>query len=116
MFRPGPALAHDFLKECGCLWLAKPDSHLRNALRRLELVKDEKDAEKFADHLCERVHCLAKVVREELNDPSTTPYGFDKTIWLLCTGSFYFDNRPKNLSPRDLPVSSAIEAALETQR
>lgn len=115
VFGLGPALSRDFLKECGCLWLAKPDSHLTNVLGKLGLAEDS-SSEKHADHLCEQIHLIAKTARDGLGDPSITPYRVDKTIWLLCTGNFYFDDMPKNLSPRDLLVSSLTKAALELHR
>lgn len=106
----GPALARDFLKECGCIWLAKPDVHIIGVLQYADQMGLGKDAgyfmrEKGAEELCDAVFkfsVMATKGREGKGDPDTpdkdklapvTPYKVDKMIWLLCTGNFYLQRR-----------------------
>ena len=112
----GPALSRDFLKECGCIWLSKPDSHLVSVLSSFGLIDKLVEVgltEKQANVFCEKIYCSAKTAREELGDPRITPYRVDKMLWLLCTGNFYFDEMPEKLSYRDTIVSSMTRAALK---
>ena len=78
----GFALTCDWLKECGCEWLAKPDTHV------IEVVKHFKRAQKMSEcQVVEFVFEWSKLV-------NVTAYKIDKIIWLLCTGNFYL-NKPK---------------------
>lgn len=92
----GPALARDFLKECGCLWLAKPDTHLIKVFEGLGLIELDIDRAKLtearANKLCKVVYRFAEVTRDALEEPRITPYRIDKMIWLLCTGNFYLED------------------------
>ena len=78
----GFALTCDWLKECGCEWLAKPDIHI------IEVIKRIKGVEKISERkVIEFVFEWSKLV-------DATAYKIDKIIWLLCTGNFYL-NKPK---------------------
>lgn len=86
----GFALTCDWLKECGCLWLAKPDVHIKKAVSRLKELPDGKtvsDAEAVA-----YMYQWAETVIEDKIDNSVSAYKIDKIIWLLCTGNFYLNN------------------------
>jgi len=73
----GFALTCDWLKECGCEWLAKPDVHI------MEVVKYFKKKEKISNkEVLEFIFDWSKLV-------DSTSYKIDKIIWLLCTGNFY---------------------------
>lgn len=73
----GFALTCDWLKECGCEWLAKPDVHI------MEVVKYFKKKEKISNkEVLEFIFDWSKLV-------NSTSYKIDKIIWLLCTGNFY---------------------------
>ena len=94
----GPALARDFLKECGCIWLAKPDIHIIEVFRRIKLIDSSKAAgyymkEKGARELCDAVLTFAREAANGKGDDSITPYKIDKMVWLLCTGNFYLTKR-----------------------
>lgn len=92
----GPALARDLLKECRCLWFAKPDTHLIGMLQGLGLmqVNDNKTTltEEHADELCRLVYRFAEVARDSLGESRITPCRVDKMIWLLLTGNFYLED------------------------
>ena len=90
----GPALARDLLKECGCVWLAKPDVHLIEVLRRVKGMGLSRDARHYmtepgARELCDTVFEFAQKAASGKGDESITPYKIDKMIWLLCTEDFY---------------------------
>ena len=112
----GPALACDFLKECGCLWLSKPDRHLLKVLAKNEVFKDcklpadikgltEATALKFSKLMCD----FAKAVRDKKGDDSITPYRIDKMIWLLCAGNFYLEKDKKPTISRDMLVGALLQ-------
>ncbi len=82
----GFALTCDWLKECGCTWLAKPDVHISKVVKRIQGCKTLKDTD-----VIQFVFEWSKAV-EENYDKTVTAYKIDKMIWLLCTGNFYLDH------------------------
>lgn len=81
----GFALTCDWLKECGCTWLAKPDIHIRKVCAALAAIENE---EKMTDvDVIKFVFHFAKELRQAY--PDVTGYKLDKIIWLICTGNFY---------------------------
>lgn len=92
----GTALRCDWLKECGCTWLAKPDVHIKTVYQAL--VEKEEDRtlqyEKIDDFdVIAYYFDWAKTLREHGKD--VTVYKLDKIIWLICTGDFYLDKNSK---------------------
>lgn len=83
----GFALACDWLKECGCTWLAKPDVHIIDIYKAmLGLDKNAKvKDDKVIEYMFEWAQALKSV------DKKMTAYKLDKIIWLLFTGNFYLD-------------------------
>ena len=81
----GFALTCDWLKECGCTWLAKPDVHIKKVCeeitRNTEL--NDKDVIRFMFEWAKEI---------ETQEKDITAYKLDKVIWLICTGNFYLDN------------------------
>lgn len=80
----GFPLTCDWLKECGCQWLAKPDVHIQvvcSAIVGRELTDME---------TIETVFELSKQIQQVY--PDATAYKIDKVIWLICTGNFYMQN------------------------
>ena len=84
----GTALVCDWLKECGCTWLVKPDVHIRSVYAHFT----DKEVSK----------CLDKdIIREmyewasdlQKYDSEMTAYKLDRIIWLICTGDFFLDNK-----------------------
>lgn len=102
----GIALSRDFLKECGCIWTAKPDVHLVVVLKQINdvateaVVSENFDPEhrvRDANRFCEVVYSLAMGARSKAGDQAQriTPYRIDKMIWLICTGNFYLEDKSK---------------------
>ena len=80
----GIALTCDWLKECGCTYLAKPDGHVKAVIKSWYDKATEEEILKI-------MYKWAKMVRESGLDNKATAYKLDKIIWLLCTGNFYHD-------------------------
>lgn len=100
----GPALVRDFLKECGCVWLAKPDVHAIEIFKRLKILDKNKDTAyygsvKGADQFTEKIFNFARSLRANstMNHSSITPYKLDKLVWLLCTGNFYLHKKKTDI-------------------
>lgn len=107
----GIALSRDFLKECGCIWTAKPDVHLVAALKQINDIATEANVgENFdpehrvraANRFCEVVYSLAMGARSKAGDQARriTPYRIDKMIWLICTGNFYLEGKSEERESR----------------
>ena len=84
----GFSLTCDWLKESGCLWLAKPDVHINSVIMHLKGVNKIKN-----DEVLQVMFSWAEAVKNSGADPSATAYKLDKIIWLLCTGEFYLDGK-----------------------
>lgn len=95
----GFALTCDWLKECGCTWLAKPDVHI-NAVYNVIHGKKEKASVK-EEEVVKYMFNWAKSLKSV--DPEITPYKLDKIIWLICTGNFYL--HPHKLINRNTIVN-----------
>lgn len=99
VYNMGPALVRDFLKECGCTWLAKPDTHIIDVMRLVMDSERENETESIRhnvrkDDVAREVFDIAQAVSAESGDPAdklVTAYQIDKMIWLLCTADFYLD-------------------------
>lgn len=76
----GFALACDFLKELGYVNFGKPDVHIRNIFKSMELCPP-----KANDY-----HLFKSVIRVATN-ADITPYAADKLFWLIGSGYFYDD-------------------------
>jgi hypothetical protein len=84
----GFALTCDWLKECGCTWLAKPDVHINGVVKYLKADEKLKD-----EDVLKLMFSWAETVKLSGEDKDATAYKIDKIIWLLCTGEFYLDDR-----------------------
>ena len=80
----GFALTCDWLKECGCTWLAKPDIHIKIVC---SAIASEQNAEMTDVDIVKFVFLFAQEVQQKY--PNVTAYQLDKIIWLICTGNFY---------------------------
>lgn len=81
----GLALTCDWLKECGCTWLVKPDIHIIEVYKHL--INSENDKIKNEDLIIDMFD-YSILIQHEV-DKSMTAYKLDKMIWLICTGDFY---------------------------
>lgn len=113
----GVALSRDFLKECGCIWMAKPDTHLVTVLKQINdiaietVVNENFDPEhkvRDANQFCEVVYSLAMGARSKVGEGGQriTPYRIDKMIWLICTGDFYLEGKSEEQESRGDGVHS----------
>lgn len=108
----GPALSRDFLKECGCLWLAKPDVHLIAVLTKIGILDDFGDKSGYhysktingANEFSKKMFEFAASVSKDKVDENVTPFKLDKMIWLACTGSFYLEKPPVTLDLREILI------------
>ena len=69
----GFALTCDWLKECGCEWLAKPDVHIRKVLEHvygLDNIKEE--------DVLHKVYEWSETINSESTDKKVTAYKIDK--------------------------------------
>lgn len=83
----GFALTCDWLKECGCIWLAKPDIHIKTVVNYMYNGKLNGNIDDV--DVIKKVYKWAK----DIDRKDVTPYKIDKIIWLLCTGNFYLNNK-----------------------
>ena len=102
----GFALTCDWLKECGCTWLAKPDIHINKIVSRIKEKDSVPDKE-----VVRFIFDWAKLVREEGVDEDATTYKLDKMLWLVCTENFYLDFQGNN---RDR-ICQRVETLLNTE-
>lgn len=102
----GFALTCDWLKECGCTWLAKPDIHINKIVSRIR----EKDSVPHKE-VVRFLFDWAKLVREEGVDEDATAYKLDKMLWLVCTENFYLDFQGNN---RDR-ICQRVDTLLHTE-
>lgn len=73
----GFALACDFLKGAGYDQYPKPDVHIMVVLKRTNCILSRDDYLSF-----KLIRTMAKLV-------GVSPYKADKAIWLVCSGTFY---------------------------
>jgi hypothetical protein len=77
----GFALACDFLKELGYHRFGKPDVHIKDIFRELNLMPNEKG---ISEDLL-----AFKSIQRIAENTGKTPYEVDKIFWLLGSGEFY---------------------------
>src|SRR5574344_948341 len=82
----GAVLASDALKEMGYTQYSKPDKHMKDLCKSLNLSKDDDES-------------VFNYLNQLAIDNEVTPYKADKLLWLICSSYFYLDN-PKRPSPR----------------
>jgi len=79
----GFPLACDFLKELGFIEYGKPDIHLKDIFKALEIINpDEKSVIKQDYQTLKAIDRIAK-------ENGKTPYAIDKVFWLIGSGDFY---------------------------
>lgn len=78
----GFPLACDFLKELGFSEYGKPDVHLKDIFKALNLIdQNEKSATKLD-------YQTFKVIDRIAEENDTTAYSVDKIFWLIGSGNF----------------------------
>ena len=81
----GFALTCDWLKECGCTWLTKPDVHIIEVYKHL--VGLDSDSKVSNIDIIKDFFDYSQLIKSI--DTTMTAYKLDKMIWLICTGNFY---------------------------
>ncbi|MDT0689247.1 hypothetical protein RM549_05585 [Salegentibacter sp. F188] len=82
----GFPLACDFLKELGFSEYGKPDVHLKDIFKALNLIEqNEKSATKLD-------YQTFKVIDRIAKENHTTVYSVDKVFWLIGSGNFYLSD------------------------
>lgn len=81
----GFALTCDWLKECGCTWLAKPDTHIVEVYKHLIGMSSNSKVSEI--QVIKDMFDYAELIKTK--DTDMTTYKLDKMIWLICTGNFY---------------------------
>ncbi|MCE1166278.1 MAG: hypothetical protein LWX07_12845 [Bacteroidetes bacterium] len=100
----GIALSCDCLKEIGYTKYGKPDSHIKNLFRGINLLENNKYGEDF--------ECL--FIFDDLAKYSgKSQYAIDKIFWLIGTGYFYLDNIRRNRSMNEFIELAKKEFKIE---
>ena len=79
----GFPLACDFLKELGFIEYGKPDIHLKDIFKALEIINSDEKSVIKQDY--QTLKAIDRIAKE--NDK--TPYAIDKVFWLIGSGDFY---------------------------
>lgn len=105
----GMALACDWLKECGCTWLVKPDVHIKKVYCAMygKRYSTTVDYDKIKDKDIIKFFFDWKNELQNNGYSDVTVYKIDKIIWLICTGEFYLDKN--NSIGRDFLIKSILE-------
>lgn len=83
----GFPLACDFLKEIGYEEYGKPDVHLKDIFKALDIINPLEKSTTKQDY-----STLKAIDRIELSN-NVTPYAVDKIFWLIGSGNFYLSNK-----------------------
>jgi len=83
----GVALACDFLKEIGYVEYGKPDVHLKDIFRGLNIIDQLEESHQKSEEL------ILKTLDEISLSNNTTPYAVDKVLWLIASGNFYLSKK-----------------------
>lgn len=88
IFGLGFSLACDFLKELGYTNYSKPDVHIKDIFKSLE-ISDGSDYDTF-----KKIIMISR-------SASATAYRVDKMLWLICSGNYYLHDMKINSSRKD---------------
>lgn len=83
----GFPLACDFLKEIGYKEYGKPDVHLKDNFKALNIIDPLEKSTTKQDYLT-----LKAIDKISLSN-NVTPYAVDKIFWLIGSGNFYLSNK-----------------------
>lgn len=86
IFGIGFPLACDFLKEIGYLNYGKPDVHLKEVFKELNLIDPAEKSTLKQDYK------TLKLIDKIASENHTTAFAVDKIFWLIGSGNFYLSN------------------------
>ncbi|MEA1875010.1 MAG: hypothetical protein U9N51_11390 [Bacteroidota bacterium] len=79
----GFSLACDFLKELGYVQYGKPDVHLKEIFKALNLIDPNEKSKIKQDYQ------TLKLIDQIAKENKITPFEVDKVFWLIGSGNFY---------------------------
>ncbi len=79
----GFPLACDFLKELGYVQYGKPDVHLKEIFKELNLIDPNEKSTIKQDYQ------TLKLIDQIAKENRITPFEVDKVFWLIGSGNFY---------------------------
>lgn len=79
----GFPLACDFLKELGFVEYGKPDVHLKDIFKALNIIDPNEKS------VIKQDYATLKVIDRIAKENKETPYAVDKVFWLIGSGNFY---------------------------
>ncbi len=79
----GFPLACDFLKELGYVQYGKPDVHLKEIFKELNLIDPKEKSATKQDYQ------TLKLIDQIASENNVTPFEVDKIFWLIGSGNFY---------------------------
>ena len=82
----GFPLACDFLKEIGFMNFGKPDVHLKEIFKALNLIDPNENSAIKQDY--QTLKLIDKIARAN----GITSFEVDKIFWLIGSGNFYLEN------------------------
>jgi thermostable 8-oxoguanine DNA glycosylase len=82
----GFPLACDFLKELGYVQYGKPDVHLKEIFKALNLIDPEEKSAIKQDYQ------TLKLIDQIAKENNITPFEVDKIFWLIGSGNFYLSD------------------------
>ncbi|MBL7994387.1 hypothetical protein JNM05_03360 [bacterium] len=83
----GFPLACDFLKEIGYVQYGKPDVHLKDIFKALDIVDPSEKS------IFKQDYATLKAIDRIARNNNTTAYAVDKVFWLVGSGDFYLTNK-----------------------
>lgn len=83
----GFPLACDFLKELGFVEYGKPDVHLKDIFKALDIIDQNENSAIKNDY------ATLKAIDRIAKENQITPYAVDKVFWLIGSGNFYLTGK-----------------------
>lgn len=106
------ALSRDFFKDMGYGIFSKPDVHVMDLIRRLNLHLFYK----WGNNDEERASQLLSEIAQSVPDTNTTANQVDKIMWLLKSGNYHLHNLSKKFRLSDKECESICDDILEDLR
>jgi hypothetical protein len=83
----GFPLACDFLKELGFIEYGKPDVHLKDIFKSLNIIDNKEN------NVTKQDYATLKAIDKIALSNNVTPYEIDKIFWLIGSGNFYLTGK-----------------------
>ena len=83
----GFPLACDFLKELGFTEYGKPDVHVKDIFKALNIINNKEN------NTTKQNYATLKAIDRIAKSNNVTPYAVDKVFWLIGSGNFYITEK-----------------------